>query len=146
MTETLPKGAARARAIVLVLGVVYLALAVATVAVIGWGSIREAESARLFGAFGVSRLLLVAHAVLGIVAVLSAVRRAPSAFAAVATVVFTAMTAFGVVANLVGDVGDPLHMTWWNVGLYALSALTCAYVYALRLRVPEPGGLRQERF
>jgi hypothetical protein len=39
-----------------------------------------------------------------------------------------------VIAGVIGDVGDPLHMTWWNVGLYVLSALTCALVYALRLR------------
>ncbi|MFI7675845.1 DUF4383 domain-containing protein [Actinophytocola sp. NPDC049390] len=134
MTETLPKAAGRARLIVLVLGVVYLALAVIGLAVLGWGSIRESENARLLGVFGLSRLLIVAHGALGVIAVLAALRRGASAFAAVATIVFVAMTAFGVVANVVGDVGDPLHMTWWNVGLYALSAVTCVYVYALRMR------------
>ena len=134
MTETLPKAAKQARLVVLVVGVLYLALAVLGLVVVGWGSIRESEPGRLFGVLGVSRLLDVAHTVLGAAAVLAAVRRAPSVFAAVATIVFTAMAAFGVVANVVGDAGDPLHMTWWNVGLYAVSALTCAYVYSLRLR------------
>ena len=134
MTVTLPKAARLARAIILVLGVVYLALAVTGIAVVGWGTIRESESARLLGLLGVSRLLDIAHAALGVVAVLSAVRRAPSAFAAVGTIVFVAMAAFGVVSQVAGGVGDPLHMTWWNVGLYLLSGLTCAYVYSLRLR------------
>ena len=93
------------------LGVVLLALAVAGIAIVGWGAIRESESARLFGVFGVSRLLDIAHAAPGVVAVLPAVLRAPSAFAAVATIVFTAMVAFGVVSGVVGDAGDPLHMT-----------------------------------
>lgn len=134
MTVAVPRAARRARLIVLVVGVVYLALAVAGLVLVGWGGIRESESARFLGLLGVSRLLDIAHTVLGVVAVLAAVRRASSAFAAVATIVFTAMAAFGVVANVVGDAGDPLHMTWWNVGLYLLSGLTCAYVYSLRLR------------
>jgi hypothetical protein len=49
-------------------------------------------------------------------------------------VVYLALAAFGIVANVVGDPGDPLHMTWWNVGLYGVTALVCAYVYSLRLR------------
>ncbi len=134
MTETLPKTAGRARAIVLVLGVVYLALAVIGLAVLGWGSIRESENARLLGVFGLSRLLIVAHGAIGVIAVLSALRRGATAFAAVATIVFVAMAAFGIVANAVGDVGDPLHMTWWNVGLYLLSAVACVFVYTMRAR------------
>lgn len=134
MNRTLPKTADRGRVIVLVLGVVYLALAVAGIAVVGWGGIRESEHARLLGVFGVGRLLDIAHVAIGVLAVLAAVRRGASAFAAVATIVFTAMAAFGVVAGVVGDAGDPLHMTWWNVGLYVLSALTCGYVYTLRTR------------
>jgi hypothetical protein len=128
------KSARSARVAVLVLGVVYLALAVTGILVVGWGAIHEADPALLLGVFGVSRLLDIAHAVLGVVAVLAAVRGAASLFAAIGTVVFTAMAAYGVIAGVIGDVGDPLHMTWWNVGLYVLSALTCALVYALRLR------------
>lgn len=134
MTATVPRAARSARLAVLVLGVVYLALAVTGILVVGWGEIREADPALLLGVFGVSRLLDIAHAVLGVVAVLAAIRGAASAFAAVGTIVFTAMAAYGVIAGVVGDVGDPLHMTWWNVGLYVLSALTCAFVYTLRLR------------
>jgi hypothetical protein len=134
VTETLPRSAGRSRAIVLVLGVVYLALAVIALAVIGWGSIRESENARLLGVFGVSRLLIVAHGALGVIAILAAIRRGASAFAAVATIVFVAMTAFGLVANIIGDVGDPLHMTWGNVVLYALSAAACFYAYLLRAK------------
>jgi hypothetical protein len=134
MTMTHEKAARTARTIVLALGVVYLALALAGFVVVGWGSIREAESARLLGVFGVSRLLDVAHAAVGVLAVAAAVRRAPSVFAAPATIAFTAMAAYGVIAELIGDVGDPLHMTWWNVGLYMLTALTCVFAYTLRLR------------
>ena len=134
MTATVPKASRSARVTVLVLGVVYLALAVTGILVVGWGEIREADPALLLGVFGVSRLLDVAHAALGVLALLAALRGAPSAFAAPATIVFTAMAAFGVIAEVVGDVGDPLHMTWWNVGLYLVSALTCAFVYSLRLR------------
>lgn len=132
MTHT--KATRTARVAVLVLGVVYLVLAVTGILVVGWGGIREADPALLLGVFGVSRLLDVAHAVLGVVAVLAAVRGGASAFAAVATVVFTAMGAYGVIAGVIGDAGDPLHMTWWNVGLYLVSALTCAFVYSLHLR------------
>jgi hypothetical protein len=134
VTATMPKAARSARAAVLVLGVVYLALAVTGILVVGWGGIREADPALLLGVFGVSRLLDIAHAVVGVVAVLAALRGGASAFAAVGTVVFTAMAAYGVIAGVIGDVGDPLHMTWWNVGLYVLSALTCVFVYMLRLR------------
>jgi hypothetical protein len=134
MTTTQTKAARTARTLVLALGVVYLALAVIGIVVVGWGSIRESESARLLGVFGVSRLLDVAHAAVGVLAVVAAVRRAPSVFAAPATIAFTAMAAYGVIAELVGDVGDPLHMTWWNVGLYLLTALTCVFAYTLRLR------------
>jgi Domain of unknown function (DUF4383) len=134
MTMTHAKAAKTARTIVLALGVVYLALAVAGIVVVGWGSIREAESARLLGVFGVSRLLDVAHAAVGVLAVVAAVRRAPNVFAAPATIAFTAMAAYGVIAELVGDVGDPLHMTWWNVGLYMVTALTCVFAYTLRLK------------
>ncbi len=134
MTETLPKSAGRARAIVLVLGVVYLALAVIALVVLGWGSIRESENARLLGVFGVSRLLIVAHGALGVIAIVAALRHGASAFAAVATIVFVAMTAFGIVSNAVGDVGDPLHMTWGNVVLYALSAVACAVAYVTRTK------------
>lgn len=134
MTATVPRASRSARVTVLVLGVVYLALAVTGILVVGWGEIRESDPALLLGVFGVSRLLDVAHAALGVLAVLAALRGAPSAFAAPATIVFTAMAAFGVIAEVVGDVGDPLHMTWWNVGLYLVSALICAFVYSLRLR------------
>lgn len=134
VTETLPKSAGLTRAIVLVLGVVYLALAVIALAVLGWGSIREAPDARILGVFGVSRLLIVAHGALGVIALLAAVRRGASAFAAVATIVFVAMTAFGIVANIIGDIGDPFHTTWWNVGLYALSAVACFYAYVVRMK------------
>ncbi|MFC4855339.1 DUF4383 domain-containing protein [Actinophytocola glycyrrhizae] len=139
MIATMPKAARRARLVVLVLGVVYLALAVAGIVVVGWGEIRESDPAQLFGVLGVSRLLDIAHAVLAAGALLAAVRGAPTAFAAVATVAFTAMAAFGLVAEVVGDAGDPLHMTWWNVGLYLLSALTCLYVYTLRVKAQEEG-------
>lgn len=134
MTMTQAMAARTARTLVLALGVVYLALAVTGIVVVGWGSIRESESARLLGVFGVSRLLDVVHAAVGVLAVVAAVRRAPNVFAAPATIAFTAMAAYGVIAELVGDVGDPLHMTWWNVGLYLLSALTCAFAYTLRLK------------
>jgi hypothetical protein len=134
VTTTVPKAARKARVTVLVLGVVYLALAVTGIVVVGFGEIHESESALLLGIFGVSRLLDIAHAVLGVVAVLAAVRGGASAFAAVATIVFTALAAFGTISRIIGDAGDPLHMTWWNVGLYVLSALTCVFVYTLRLR------------
>jgi hypothetical protein len=134
VTMTHAKAARTARVAVLVLGVVYLALAVTGILVVGWGEIREADPALLLGVFGVSRLLDIAHAVLGVVAVLAVVRGAPSAFAAVGTVALTAMAAYGVIAEVIGDAGDPLHMTWWNVGLYLVSALTCAFVYTLRLK------------
>ena len=134
MTETDQKAAGRSRTIVLVLGVVYLALAVIGLAVLGWGSIRESENARLLGVFGLSRLLIIAHAAIGVVAVVAALRGGAGAFAPPATIVFVAMTAFGVVANAVGDVGDPLHMTWGNVVLYALSAVTCVVAYVMRAK------------
>jgi hypothetical protein len=134
VTMTHAKAARTARTAVLVLGVLYLALAVLGVVLVGWGDIHESESARLLGVFGVSRLLIVAHAAFGVLALVAALRRAPSVFAAPATIAFTAMAAFGTIAEIIGDVGDPLHMTWWNVGLYLLSAMTCAFIYTLRLR------------
>jgi hypothetical protein len=133
---TLSRAARRARVIVLGLGVVYLLLGVGGFIAVGWGEFGLEEPLRLLGVFGVSTLANIVHTFVGLVATAAALRGAQSVFAPVAIVAFTAMAALGVVSRLVADTGDPMNMTWWNVGLYVLSAVTCGYVFALRLRVP----------
>jgi hypothetical protein len=133
-TLSLDRAAKLARAIVLGLGVVYLLLAVGGFVRTGWGEFGLEDPLRLFGIIGVSTLLNFVHTFAGLVAVVAALRGAPSAFAAPATIGFTAMAVFGTVARIFGGTGDPMNMTWWNVVLYVLSAATCFYVYTLRLR------------
>jgi fermentation-respiration switch protein FrsA (DUF1100 family) len=127
--------AGRARLVVLVLALVYVVLAVAGIERAGWREFGPGESVLVFGVLGVSTLLNVVHALIGLVALGAALRHGAVAFALVALVVFTAMSAFGIVARGFGGSGDPLNLTWWNVGLYLLSAAACAFVYALRIRV-----------
>lgn len=137
VTVTRPKAVKRVRTIVLGLGVVYLLLAIAGFVRTGWGEFGQEEPLRLAGVLGVSTLLNIVHAVVGAVACLAAARGAAGAFAPVAMVVFTAMAVFGATARIFGDYGDPLNQSWWNVGLYLLSAATCGYLYSLPLRATE---------
>lgn len=137
MTVTLSRAGRRARAIVIGLGVVYLLLGLGGFAVTGWGEFGLEEQLRLLGVFGVSTLANVVHTFVGLVATVAALRGAPGVFAPVAVVAFTAMAVFGAVSRVVADTGDPMNLTWWNVGLYLLSAVTCGYVYTLRLRATE---------
>jgi hypothetical protein len=134
VTLTLSQAARRGRTVVLSLGVVYLLLGIVGFASIGFGEFGYEEPVRLLGVLGASTLLNIGHTFVGLVAGVAALRGAPSAFAAPATVAFTALTAFGVVSRVVPDSGDPLNQTWWNVILYALTAVACGYVYSLRLR------------
>ncbi len=134
MTVTQTRAARRTRAIVLGIGVLYLLLAIGGFIRTGFSSFGWEEPVRLLGFLGVSTLLNIVHTFAGLLAVVAALRKAPSAFAAPATVAFTAMAAFGAVSRIFADTGDPLNMTWWNVGLSLLTAATCAYVYSLRLR------------
>jgi hypothetical protein len=120
---------------VLGLGALYLLLAIGGFLRTGWGEFGQEEPIRLVGVFGVSTLLNIVHTFIGVVALLAAARRMTTTFAPVATVAFTAMAVFGATARVFGGSGDPLNLTWWNVGLYLLSAATCAYVFALPLRV-----------
>jgi fermentation-respiration switch protein FrsA (DUF1100 family) len=131
---TLAQAARRGRKIVLGLGAVFVLLATAGFVRTGWGEFGQEEPVRVLGVFGVSTLLNIVHTFVGLVALLAALRGAAGALAPVATVAFTAMAVFGATARLFGDSGDPLNQTWWNVGLYLLSAAACAYVYSLRLR------------
>lgn len=131
---TVDRAAKLARAVVLGVGVVYLLLAIGGFIRTGWGEFGLEDPLRLLGILGVSTLLNFVHTFAGLVAVLAALRGAPSAFAAPGTVAFTAMAAFGAVARIFGGTGDPLNSTWGNVVLYALTAAVCAFVYALRLR------------
>jgi Domain of unknown function (DUF4383) len=123
---TLAQVARRGRAIVLSLGALYLLLAIAGFVRTGWGEFGLEEQLRVLGVLGVSTLLNIVHAFVGLVALLAALRSAASTFAPVATVAFAAMAAFGATARIFGDTGDPLNQTWWNVGLYLLSAVSCA--------------------
>lgn len=127
--------ASSTRVVILVLGLAYLVLAVAGTAKVGWHEFGWSEPDRVFGVFGVSTLANILHGVLGLIATLSALGGAASAFAfePVLGVVFTAMTAFGVVAMVADDGGDPLNLTWWNVVLYLVSAVACGYAYAGRV-------------
>jgi hypothetical protein len=134
VTVTRSRAAKRVRAIVLGLGALYLLLAIAGFVRTGWGEFGLEEPLRLAGVLGVSTLLNIVHAFVGAVAVLAAVRGAAGAFAPVATVAFTAIAVFGATARIFGDYGDPLNLSWWNVGLYLLSAVACGYAYLLPLR------------
>jgi hypothetical protein len=120
--------------IVLGLGVVYLVLGLAGFARAGWGQFGFEEPVRLLGMLGISTLSSLIHTFVGLLAILAGLRGAPSAFAVVAMVAFTAMAVFGTTARIFGGTGDPLNLTWWNVGLFFLSAVTCGYVYSLWLR------------
>jgi hypothetical protein len=131
---TLSRAARRARRIVLGLGAVYLVLGLAGFARAGWTEFGYEEPVRLVGVFGLSTLLNIVHVFVGVLAILAALGRAPSTFAVVALVAFTAMAVFGATAHVFGGAGDPLNLTWWNVVLFALSATACGYVYSLRLR------------
>jgi hypothetical protein len=121
--------------IVLGLGVLYLLLAIGGFLRTGWGEFGQEEPIRLIGTLGVSTLLNIVHTFAGAVATFAAARGGATAFAPVAMVAFTAMAVFGATARVFGDSGDPLNLSWWNVGLYLLSAVTCGYVFSLRLRV-----------
>lgn len=126
--------ARRARRIVLGVGAVYLVLGLAGFARSGWTEFGFEEPVRLLGIFGISTLLNIVHFFVGVLAILAALGRSPSVFAMVAVVAFTAMAVFGATARVFGDAGDPLNLTWWNVGLFVLAAVACGYVNALRLR------------
>lgn len=139
MSDTMTSSRQRARALVLGLAVVYLFLAVAGFVHVGVGTFGYEEPIRLFGFLGVSTLLNFAHTFIGLVALLAAVRGGASAFAAPATIGFTAMSALGIVSRVAGDSGDPLNLTWWNVALYLVSAVLCAYVYWSRARAVASG-------
>jgi hypothetical protein len=117
------------RGVVLTLGVVYLALSVIGFATVGWHEFGMEKPVRMLGFLGVSTLLNVVHLLVGAVLTAAALRRFASGIAPVALVAFTAMTVFGLVARIFGGMGDPLNLNWWNVGLYALSALACGYAY-----------------
>jgi Domain of unknown function (DUF4383) len=122
------------RVIILVLGVVYLVFAVAGMVTVGWHEFKWEEPVRLFGIFGVSTLLNIAHGFLGLVALAAAIGGAAFAFAPVLAVVFTGMTAFGIVASIGVGTGDPFNLTWWNVVLYLLSVAACGYAYFSQVR------------
>jgi hypothetical protein len=120
--------------VMLVLGVCYLALSVIGFVTVGWQQFGYEEPVRMLGVLGVSTLLNIVHALVGAVLTLAGLRRSAAAIAPVLVVAFTAAVAFGVVARLFGGNGDPLNLTWWNVVLYALSALIGVYVYATALK------------
>lgn len=122
------------RVVILVLGVVYLVFAVAGMIRVGWHEFEWEEPVRLFGIFGVSTLLNIAHGFLGLIALTAAIGGAAFAFAPVLAVVFTVMTAFGIVASIGTGTGDPFNLTWWNVVLYLLSVLACGFAYFSQLR------------
>jgi hypothetical protein len=139
VTVTTTQGRRRARTTILVIGVLYLVFGVAGFAYVGWGTFGYEEPVRLFGVFGVSTLLNIVHTFAGLLATVAALRKGATAFAPVALVAFVALTVFGIVARVFGGTGDPLNQTWWNIILYALTALACGYVYALGLRAPSEG-------
>jgi hypothetical protein len=120
-----PRVAPRARLIVLVLGIVYLALAVIGFVTAGFQEFGPERPVRMLGVFGVSTLLSIVHTGLGAVLTVAALRKAATALAPAATVAFVALSAFGIVARVFGGTGDPLNLTWWNIALYLLSAVAC---------------------
>ena len=126
-TPRSPHGLRGRRLVVLTLGVVYLAFAVIGLAIVGWHDFGYEEPVRMLGFLGVSTLLCVVHALVGVVLTLSALRRAAALVAPLA-LAFVAMAVFGAVANTFGGNGDPLNLNWWNVFLYAGSAVACGYV------------------
>ncbi|WP_260190842.1 DUF4383 domain-containing protein [Actinophytocola gossypii] len=128
-------GTGPARAVVLVLALVYLVLAVGGVVTVGWGSFGWEDPVTLFGVFGISTLANILHGFIGVVALVAALRGGAYAFAPVAGIAFTAMSAFGIAAKVFRDEGDPLNLTWWNVALYLCSLVACVVVYGLRVRL-----------
>ncbi|HEX2132512.1 MAG TPA: DUF4383 domain-containing protein [Actinophytocola sp.] len=137
MVESKARSRAReapARTVVLVLGLLYLVLAVGGVVAAGWGEFGWEDPVRLFGIFGVSTLANVLHGFVGIVALVAALRGGAFAFAPVAGVAFLVMSVFGIVSEVFGGEGDPLNLTWWNVVLYLCSLVACVVVYGLRVR------------
>ncbi len=122
------------RLAVLGLGAVYVVLAVAGFVRTGSGEFGMEEPVRLWGFLGVSTLANIVHGVVGLVALVAALRGGASGFAPPATIAFVAMAVFGTVARMFGGHGDPLNLTWWNVALYVLSAIVCVLVYTMRMR------------
>jgi fermentation-respiration switch protein FrsA (DUF1100 family) len=116
------------------LGLVYLVLAVAGFVAVGWGTFGYEEPVRVFSVVGTSTLANIVHAFAGVVALVAALRRGASVFAPIGTIAFLAMAVFGVVSRLFPGAGDPLNLTWWNVGLYLLSAIACLYAYLANAR------------
>jgi hypothetical protein len=127
-------GGLPARTVVLVLGLVYLVLAVGGVVAVGWGEFGWEDPVRLFGNFGISTLTNILHGFVGIVALVAALRGGAYAFAPVAGIAFMAMSAFGIAAQVFRDEGDPLNLTWWNVVLYLCGLVACVLVYGMRVR------------
>lgn len=117
------------RVVILLLGLLYLVLAVAGTITVGWNEFGWEEPVRVFGVFGVSTLLNIVHGFVGLIALLAALGGAAFAFAPVLGVAFTAMAAFGVVSRVAADAGDPLNLTWWNAVLYLCSVAACGYAY-----------------
>ncbi|HEY7595944.1 MAG TPA: DUF4383 domain-containing protein [Actinophytocola sp.] len=124
----------RGRLVVVALGVLYLVLAAVGLATVGWHDFGYEEPVRMFGFLGVSTLLCVVHALLGVVLTTAGLRRAATAIAPVLVVAFVAMAVFGAVAKIFGGSGDPLNFNWWNVVLYLVSAAACVYVYVTAWR------------
>ncbi|OLF14641.1 DUF4383 domain-containing protein [Actinophytocola xanthii] len=120
-----------ARLVMLVLGIMYLVLAVIGFITVGFQEFGPERPERMLGVLGVSTLLSIVHTGLGAVLTVAALRGAATALAPVATVAFTALSAFGIVARVFGGTGDPLNLTWWNIALYLVSAVACGLVGAL---------------
>ncbi len=123
------RGGRRRGLVFLLLGVLYLVLAVVGITTVGWDEFGLEEPVRMLGFLGVSTLSCVVHGLLGMVLTIAGLRGAATGVAPVLIVVFLAMAVFGVVARTFGGTGDPLNLDWWNVLLYLGSALACGYVY-----------------
>lgn len=135
MVNTAVRGpTTRAGAVVLTLGVVYLALSVIGFVTVGWHQFGQGRTAVMLGFLGVSTLSNIAHGLIGLVLTGTSLRGWASGIAPVATIVFVAFAVFGTVARIFGGRGDPLNLNWWNVGLYVLSAVAAVYAYVAAVR------------
>ncbi|WP_024876008.1 DUF4383 domain-containing protein [Saccharomonospora piscinae] len=126
-------GAATLRAVVLVLGLWYLALGIAGFAVGGTGM--GADVSRSVWLFGTSALLNIGHTGVGVLG-LAATRSEATvrAFGWLGFFGFTGIFAYSVLAVTLSPLGNLANMRPGNVWLYAVTALLGLFVCVAPLR------------
>jgi hypothetical protein len=126
-----------------VIGLVYLGLAVGGFAVTGTNEFGSSDAT--FLGFGVSTMHNVLHAVIGVLAVLSATKLAAAAvFGWLGFMMLLGLSAYGVVVTLGDRSVDPLNVNWPANVLHLMTAVAVLLIGYLANREREQVRLEHE--